>query len=271
MTEIPQESARQAFVTDVLLQLERRVLGAERVRWLSKARSDRTVELVEDETGDQFVRRTYASSEWGGLREAGTFHTVWDAMHRNFARSGIAIVPSFIATPSPKKGEPIVVVSQFVQGARRVKEASLDAKKRLATGLGDLLIQSKEVLPQDQMLQPDMFKVGFDSDGKQSIMLIDVDPCVESRPSDSDLNSMDMKYAEYIDSISFLFYDHWIREGERDEVLGNLAKSLEPLISSDPLRWRTMKAIATVNMLRQGLDLRIKEPKKPIDYSRIFD
>lgn len=252
MNEIPQNVGRQAFLTDLTTAVERRVASAERIRLLSE-RDGKTIEVVEDATGDQFVRRTYSATEWGGILPTGlTFQTAWEAMHRDFARSGIEIVPSFIVAQSRSIRDPIVVVSQFVQGAKGIKNASVEGKRKLAKSLGTLLSVSKEVLPLQQMLEPDKFQVGISTEGKPSIMLVDVDPYVQPKPSPEMLDSTE---AAYINRVASLFYDSWCRKREAEQVLGSFVASLLPLVDQNT-GMETMKAIANANMLKQGLDLR---------------
>lgn len=252
MNEIPQNVGRQAFLGDLTSAIERRVISAEKIRLLSN-RDGKWIEVVQDVTGEQFVRRTYSPAEWGGVLSNGlTFHEAWDAMHRDFARSGLEIIPSFIATLPSQQKEPIVVVSQFVPAAREIMTASVDGKKQLATSLGNMLHMSEEVLPHQQMLMRDMFQVGLSSKGKPSIMLVDVDPYVQPKPSPEMLDS---KGAAYINQVSSLFYDFWCRESEREQVLGSFAISLMPLVNQDT-GMETMMALSNVNMLKQGLDLR---------------
>lgn len=261
MIEAPQNDGREAFVRDLSTMMRQRIAGAKVADQFSD-RDDKKVELMVDGMDQSFVRRTYSPRAVqdieGSMRDNFRFEQAWNAMHSDFERSGLKIVPSFILNPERGKNEPLVVISDYVKNSKPIKHASVEAKVELATSLGNILNKSQVVLPELQMLQADMFQATEGPDGEEYIVLTDVDPLVILRWNLSgDKKRKESYHASYMNRVAGLFFDSWCLPGEHEKVFGALMESIkDTTINSDSPSGAMFDAFLTLNMMKNGIDPR---------------
>ncbi len=231
--------------------LRKRVKEATPVKLLSA--HDKVVEVVEDINGRRFVRRIYHKEALDDIGIGGLdFDEAWEGMHKMFAKANIRIVPSFVL----KDGGVITVVSEYLEGAKALSESSLESKKHVARGLGELIHSSPHYLPTGAMLQRDMFHVVEDSAGTERVYLTDVDPYVFPRRGMDRLKWIkDSSYADYMTLVGGLFWDDWCREDEREPVFSALIVGLgrlhDEFESGEGMR--SMMAFSNLLMMKSGI------------------
>lgn len=211
-------SEQQRLSNNLATALYWETVNADPVRTLSE-NDNKKVEVIKDSNGSLAVRRTYSQQEVNyiqqGIRGFGmSFKEAWDSMHRDFEGVGISIVPSIIVD-SPAGEAGIIVVSSYLEDAKPVKEASLQAKKELAMSLGKLAFQSREVFPHPEMINKDMFHKTLNVFGDELIVLTDVDPrMIKRRKLNQFPEYADDTISNYINKVAYLFWDVWCREEE---------------------------------------------------------
>lgn len=183
-----------------------------------KLLSDREacVEVVEDPTGFQFVRRIYSSDTLSARTADIPFAEAWQARNDMFTASGINIVPHIVFRKD-MQNKRIVVVSEYANNTSIVN-ASLQDKLKLAEGLAKVLTASGRFLPSLQSFAHDMFRTKIDEAGNSRIVLVDLDPYLIEKPNSEE--DRDYWFSLYLKRITELIRGHWIKPQENSQVMG---------------------------------------------------
>jgi hypothetical protein len=197
-------------------------------------RDGKLLQIVEDDTGYQFVTRSFGPDLVRNIEEKGIkFPDAYRAMCRLFPGIGIDVLPSHLLTMEGGN-YPYVMVSEIITDGRPVVEASLEQKKELAKKLGRLPTQTR-YLARLEMFRPDSFLLSGQGE-EARIILTDLDPKIQPRPPIDNLRlfpwreqnvaRLDSYMAHYIDEIAEIFWDDWCKPDEREAVLSALANSV---------------------------------------------
>lgn len=193
------------------------------------------VELINDPSGNRFVRRTYSQDAIRQFRfNSGVdFPDTWNAFQREFRRAGIDIVPGGIASADSTHA---VVMTEYRPDIRPVYDAPVAMKASFASTLGKLWVEAQEFYPRLEMLRHDTFAIAQGKDGNDSIVLIDVDPYLISKNIfEANPKEKDRMTARYIEYISELFFDRWCQEGEEEAVMGRFVRAVSSALLGDAM------------------------------------
>lgn len=218
-------------------------------------RNDKLLQVVEASDGERFVTRSYTPEavEEIEYNYGLDFQTSWHGLNEALTAVDIEIVPSRLI--EVEGGEyPFIIVSEYLDDAKPLADASTDVKKDVATGLSKLLVTDGDFVPAPEMVREDMFLV-VERDDHEKALLTDVDPLVAMtyRIQKSDRNS-----AFYIDKLAELAWDKWCSgDDERKKMTTAMALVLGDFALDDfDLDSSTSRAFMDLHMMSNGVDNR---------------
>ena len=258
MIEYQQNLARGEFVSNIDCLVRNRILSASPIRQFVED-DDKKVELVQDINSDSFVRRSYGtrSLSYIGMQSRIPFGKAWDEMHKIFGQAGLGIVPSVVLAEKENREFPVVIATEFLEND--IHAASTDSKAELAKGLGAILLGKGKYFPSGQMLMDDMSRVKNYPDGKEKLVLVDVDPYLVDMSLYDSLSTRDLWTSKYIKKVSELFWDKWCQPKERREVMMAFVRSIGGIMSNIDVNrdLKTMEAFSAAHIMTQGVDMRM--------------
>ena len=206
-----------------------RLGSANQIEVLS-TRNGKVLTVEREADGSKFVKRAYSpdgTKEVLGGRRYYDFEESWEAMEHILDGAGMPKVRSSLVS-SNETGA--LVISDYVDGTKLVRDVSVEAKKEFARRLvhcyfGDSTKGRLKWL----MLSEDGFLVTTDETGKDEVILVDVDPYVQiptSRPDNAWF---------VMNRMGRLFRDEWCSREDREEVLAALVDEIGKTLDQDEL------------------------------------
>ncbi len=231
-----------------------RIASANPIEVLS-TRNDKLLQVVEASDGERFVTRSYTPEavEEIEYNYGLDFQTSWQGLNEALTAVDIEIVPSRLV--EVKGGEyPFVIVSEYLEGAKPLADASTDTKKDVATGLSKLLVTDCDYVPSREMVREDMFLV-VERDDHEKALLADVDPLVASAYK---IQETDQNCEFYIDKLAELAWDRWcITLDERKAVAAAMVMTLGDFARDRfDLESGTSRAFMDLHEMSNGVDSR---------------
>lgn len=220
MSSVSEQYTRIASGAEALFA--QRLGAAQPVEMLSN-RDGKTLELMQEPDGRQFVLRTYSPDAiwelenpfFGGRL---LLDDAWAAMQNMYKQADVAVVPSQLLPGTSENGSRMVV-SEYLPEITPIKDASLIAKQTAVGGLAKLLNGSR-YLPSSQAIISDMFVVLKESD---TPVIVDVDPRVVEL--DNFFSTTRSYYPLYLQIFGGLI-ETWTDADERPAVAGAFLRSL---------------------------------------------
>lgn len=231
-----------------------RVTAAEPIETLS-AHDNKLLQVVETADGERLVTRSYTPEavEEIEYNYGLDIKSAWEKMHETFTQAGIAIVPSKLI--EVKGGEyPFIVVSEYLEDAKPLVDASTTIKRDTAVGLSKLLIADGDFVPAPEMIRGDMFAV-VERGGREEALLLDVDPLITPAYR---MQKIDQNSRFYINRLAELAWDWWCTdEEERKEVISAMVMTLADFVTGRfDVESGTSRAFMDLHLMSNGVDMR---------------
>ena len=248
-------TARQGIADSVNELVHLQIAESKPVRHLSPPGGENVLQLMEVPSGHQYVARAFTPDAIDNMayRANMSFPEAWQEMHDIFGDAGIRVVPShLLETPGE---HPFTVVSAYLSEGQDLIDAPTEAKVQLAKGLANLLKPSR-CLASLEMFNQGAFMVSPDENGTPTAFLVDVDPRIIPRFTVGSVDEV------YIKQFGELFWDHWCRENERQEVISALVMAISTASDpfgddSDPFS-PAARAFMDVHLMSNGVDPRVR-------------
>lgn len=247
--------ARQGIADGVNELIHLRIDESKPVRHLSPPSGENVLQLMEGPNGYQYVTRAFTTNavEDMAYRAHMPFPEAWEEMHDIFGSAGISIVPSYLLETTGDHS--FTIVSAFLAESQDLIDAPTEAKVQLAKGLVNLLKPSRYI-PSLEMFNQGAFVVSPDGIGVPTAFLVDIDPRIIPRFTIGAVDEL------YIRKFGELFWDHWCREDERQEVISVLVTTISKVKDSfgedlDPFS-PAARAFMDVHLMSNGIDPRVR-------------
>lgn len=254
MADFESVGLSQQLANDMNAVLQQRVEAAEPVQTFTN-RNGKVLELVRENDGTQFVRRSYDRSGMHGIENYDlTFPEAWKAFQAMYAEAEIDMTPTALVSFDRSNSSVAVMVSEFLPDLRSLKEASTATKVSLAKRLPKLFTGHEGVMLSSEAIMPDMFAV-TGSDDDERVLLLDIDPYVKT-PHPAQL---DVYTGHYIKRFSELMWDEWCDEDERKPVIIAFIRAAFEVLGEgaiSDLDSDTGSAFANAHFMTQGMDPR---------------
>lgn len=244
------DGTRETFLGDLSIYFADKLDQAKQVDVLS-ARNGKLLTVEEEPDGTKFVKRAYSRDGIGEVLMTNLgyydFSTAWHEMKRILDAAEMPMVRSSLVHCDE---EGALVLSDYIEDGRPVREASTEAKIEFARRLVRCFYgksgQARLALP---VLNWNGFITTADDDGKDEIVLIDVDPCVQRPQHDHRRAYISMK------RIGRLFWDEWCTEEDRQEVLSAVVSEIGETLSSTELEMdKNLWVFLNLNLMSHGAD-----------------